>query len=165
MNKQQLPEFERGAASIFKYQVVTSESESQVRLFSLFPTLPDVNIDEVHVIPLESNQKLSRMQLRAEQAGHKNLTFNESHIPVTQQMDSMYKYLTQKPNEAQIELNTLSVVVESFLPPESWSGATRRRRSIDEEEPKNRTRLLIGAVAALAASREFFLGEVFKDAA
>ena len=49
MSKQQLPELERGAAFIFKYQVVTSESESQVRLFSPFPTLPDKNIDGVHV--------------------------------------------------------------------------------------------------------------------
>ena len=89
VNKQQLPEFERGAAFIFKYQVVTSESESQVRLFSPFPTLPDVNIVGVHAILLESNQKLSRTQYRIEQAGCNNLTFNELHIPVTQQMDNM----------------------------------------------------------------------------
>ena len=50
VNKQQLPEFQGGAAFIFKYQVVTSESESRIRLFSPFPTLPDVNIDGVHAI-------------------------------------------------------------------------------------------------------------------
>ena len=88
---QQLPEFERVAAFIFKYQVVTSESESQVRLFSPFPTLTDVNIDGVHAIFLESNEKLSRMQYRVTQAGCNNLTFNESHIPVIQQMDNVYK--------------------------------------------------------------------------
>ena len=82
MNKQQVPEFERGAAFIFKYQVVTSESENQIRLFSPFPTLPDVNIDGVHAIILESNAKLSRMQNRVVQAGCNNLTFNESHVPV-----------------------------------------------------------------------------------
>ena len=91
MNKQQLPEFERGAAFIFIYQVVTSESESRFRLFSLFPTLPAVYIDGVHAILLESNQKLTRMKYRVEQAGCNNLTFNESHIPVAQQMDNMYK--------------------------------------------------------------------------
>ena len=69
MNKQQLPEIERGTAFIFKYQVVTSESENQVRLFSLFPTLLDVNIDGVHAILFESNQKSTRMQYRLEQAG------------------------------------------------------------------------------------------------
>ena len=35
VNKQQLPEFKGGAAFVCKNQVVTSESESQVRLFSL----------------------------------------------------------------------------------------------------------------------------------
>ena len=61
-------ELERGAAFIFKYQVVTSESENQVRLFSPLPTLLDVNIGGVHAVLLESNQKLSRMQYRVEQA-------------------------------------------------------------------------------------------------
>ena len=140
MNKQQLPEFERGAAFVFKYQVVTSESESQVRLFSPFPTLPDVNKDGVPAILIESNQKLTRMQYRIEQAGCSNVTYNESHIPVTQQMDNMCKCSKQEVKEAQLELNILSDVAESFFPPESSSGTTRRRRSIDEDEPHNRTR-------------------------
>ena len=165
MNKQQLPEFERGAAFIFKYQVLTSESESQVRLFSPFPTLPDVNIDGVHAILLGSNQKLTRMQYRVAQAGCNNLTFNESHIPVTQQINNINKYLQQEVNEAQIELNTISHVAESSFPPESSPGTTRKRRSIYEEEPHSRTRRLIGAVAAVAAGTGFILGELIKDAA
>ena len=164
MNKQQLPEFERGSAVIFNYQVVTSESESQVRLFSPFSALLDVNIDGVHAILLESNQKLTRMQYRVVQAGCNNLTFNESHIPATQQMDNKYKYLKQELEEAQLELNNLSDVAESFFPQESSSGTTRRRRSIDDYEPHNRTRRLIGAVAALAASTGFILGEPIKVA-
>ena len=121
MKKQQLPEFKRGAAFIFKYQVVTFESESQVQLFSPFPTLPNVNIDGVHAILLKSNQKLTRMQNSVEQAGCNNVTFNESHIPVTQQRDNMYKYLKQEVNEDQLELKILSDVAESFFPPESSS--------------------------------------------
>ena len=144
---------------------MTYESESQARLFSPFPTLPDVNINGVHAILLESNQKLTRMQYRIEQAGCNNLTFNESHIPVTQQTDNMYKYLKQEVNEAQIELNTLSDVAESFFPPESSPGTTRQKRSLDGDEPHNRTRRLIGAVAALAAGTGFILGEPIKDAA
>ena len=84
MNKQQLPDIERGATFIFKYQVLNSESESQVRLFPHFPTLPGVNIDGVHDIRFESNQKLSRIQYRIAQAGCNNITFNESYVPVTQ---------------------------------------------------------------------------------
>ena len=71
VNKQRLPEFERGAAFTFKFQVVTSKSESQVRLFSPLPTLPDVNIDGVHANIRVSNQQLSRLQSRAGQAGWK----------------------------------------------------------------------------------------------
>ena len=142
MNKQQQPEFERGAAFIFKYQVVTSESESQYRLFS-FPTLPDINIDGVHAIILESNQKLSRMQYRVEQAGCNNITFNEFHIPVLQQMENMQNHLETEVNEAQSELNTLSAITESFFPPVASFGTPRQRRSIDEAEPHNSTRRLI----------------------
>ena len=81
---------------------------------------------------LDSNQKLSRMQYRVEQAGCNIITFHESHMPVTQQMDNKYKYLKHKVNEAQLELNTLSDVAESFLPPESSPGTIHRRRSKEE---------------------------------
>jgi len=79
-------------------------------------------------------------------------------------MDNMYKYLKQEVNEPQIELNTLSDVAESFSPPESSPGTTRGRRSMDEDEPHNRTRRLIGAVIALAAGTGFILVEPIKDA-
>ena len=105
------------------------------------------------------------MQYRVEQARCNNITFNESHLQITQQMDIMYKYLRQEVNEAQIELNILIHVAESFFPPQSSLGTTRRRRSIDEVEPHNRTRRLIGAVAALAAGTVSVLGEPIKDAA
>ena len=165
MNKQQLPEFERGAAFIFKYQVVTSESESQIRLFSPFPTLSDVSIDGVQAFILESNAKLSRMQYRVAQAGCNNITFNESHMPVLQQMENMHNHLKTEISEAQSELNTLSAIAESFFPPASSLGTPRQRRSIEEDEPHNRTLRLIGAVAALAAGTGFILGEPIKDSA
>ena len=80
-------------------------------------------------------------------------------------MVNMYKCLKQEVSEAQIELTTLSEVAESFFPPDSAQGTTRQRRSLDEDEPHNRTRRLIGAVAALAAGTGFILGEPIKDAA
>ena len=82
---------------------------------------------------LASDQKLSRMQSCVAQAGFTNITFNESHIPVTQQMDNIFKYLKLEFNEAQLELNTLSHVTEFLLPPESSTGTTRRRRSMAED--------------------------------
>ena len=40
----EVPVFKKGAAFLFKNQAVTSESESKVRVFSLFPKIPDVNL-------------------------------------------------------------------------------------------------------------------------
>ena len=77
----------------------------------------------------------------------------------------MFKNLKQEVIEAQLELNALSDIAESFFPPESSPGTNRRRRSIDEDEPHNRTRPLIGAVAALAVGTGFILGAPMKDAA
>ena len=165
VKKQQLPELKQGAAFICEYPDVTSKKENHVRLLSLFSTLPDFNIDDVHAILLESKQKPSRMQYRVAQAGCNNVTFNESHIMVTQQMDNKYKYLGQEVNRAQLELNILSDIAESFFPPESSPGTTRRRRSKDEDETHNKTRRLICAVAALAAGTGFFLREPVRDAA
>ena len=42
------PMFKRGAAFVFKYQAVTSESESKVRVFSPFPKLPEINLTEAY---------------------------------------------------------------------------------------------------------------------
>ena len=38
------PVFKKGAAFPLKYQAVTSESESKVRVFSPFPKIPEVNL-------------------------------------------------------------------------------------------------------------------------
>ena len=114
---------------------------------------------------LESNQKLSRMENLVAQAECKKLTFNKSHIPLTQQMDNIYNYLKKKINEAELELNTLTGIAESFFPPASSLARFRSRCSVVENEPHNRTRRLIGVVAALAAGTGSILGEAFKDAA
>ena len=38
------PVFKKGAAFLFKYQTVTSESKSKVRVFSRFPKTPEMNL-------------------------------------------------------------------------------------------------------------------------
>jgi len=42
------PIFKKGAAFVFKYQAVTSESESKVRVFSPFPRLTEINLTEAY---------------------------------------------------------------------------------------------------------------------
>ena len=43
-NQPEVPVFKKRAAFLFKYEIVTSESESKVRVFSPFPKIPDVNL-------------------------------------------------------------------------------------------------------------------------
>ena len=105
------------------------------------------------------------MQHGVTQAGCNNNTFNESHIPVLQQMENMYNHLKSEIHEAQSELNTLSAIAESSFPPTASLGTSRQRRSTVEEEPHNRTRRLIAAVEALAAGTVFILKETIKDVA
>ena len=80
-------------------------------------------------------------------------------------MEDIYNHLKTEISEAQPELNTLSAIAESFFSPESSPRTSRQRPSTAEEEPHNRTRRLIGAVAALAAGTGFNLGEPIKDVA
>ena len=42
------PIFKKGAAFVFKYQTVTSENESKVRVFSPSPKLPEINLTEAY---------------------------------------------------------------------------------------------------------------------
>ena len=79
-------------------------------------------------------------------------------------MENMYNHLKTEISEAQSELNILCAIAESFLPTKSSPRTSRKRRSTAEEEPQNRTRWLIGAVAALRGTG-FILGEPIKDVA
>ena len=42
------PIFKKGAAFVFKYHAVTSESESKSRVFSPFSRLPEINLTEAY---------------------------------------------------------------------------------------------------------------------
>ena len=77
----------------------------------------------------------------------------------------MYKYVKYEFNEAQLELNTVSHIAESFFSPASSLENLRNRRSMEEDELHKRTRRLIDAVAALAAGTGFISVEPIKDAA
>ena len=166
MKKHQLPDFVRGAAFIYKYQNCYNRKRKSSSTILSFPTLPDVNIDGVHAFDLESNQKTSRMHYRVARAKCNNVTFNESHIPVAQLMEYMHNHLKNEINEVQFELNTLSDIAQSFLPPAASHGRTpRQRRSMNDKASHNRTRRLIGAVAAVAPATGFILGEPIKNAA
>ena len=49
-DESETPNFKKGAAFVFKYQAVTSESESKVRVFSPFPKIPEINLTDAYTI-------------------------------------------------------------------------------------------------------------------
>ena len=49
-DESETPFLKKGAAFVFKYQAVTSESESKVRVFSPFPRLPEINLTEAYFL-------------------------------------------------------------------------------------------------------------------
>ena len=52
------PIFKKWAAFLFKYQAVTSESESNVRVFSPFPRLPEINLTEAYSLVSAEDTKI-----------------------------------------------------------------------------------------------------------
>ena len=75
------------------------------------------------------------------------------------------KIIFKKVIEARLQLNTRRAITESFFPPISSLGNTRRRRSTEHDKADNRTQRLSGKVAALAAGTGLMPGEQIKDAA
>ena len=105
------------------------------------------------------------MQYRMARADCNNLTFNKSDIPVAKLKKNMHNHLENEVNAAQSELNTLSDIAESFFPLAESLGTPRQGRSMNEDEPHNQSRRIVGAVAALAAGTRFIISEPIKDAA
>ena len=80
-------------------------------------------------------------------------------------MDNKYNYPKKEVNTAQLELNTPSDIAKSFFPQAASLGNLRSRRSTEKDEPQNRKRRLIDAVAALPVGTRFSVGEPFKETA
>ena len=108
--------FKKGAAFVFKYQVVTRESERKFRVFSPFPKIPEINLTDAYTI------------LRTR--GHTDsMTGMDTVKPCrTERMGTLYDQLfdqleenfslTQKEiNAAHTDQNQLVKVASSFLPP------------------------------------------------
>ena len=148
------PILKKGAAFVFKYQAVTSESESKVRVFSPFPRLPEINLTEAYSLVVHKGHSdtmaamntVKKCQTAASEEAYE-LLFNR----IGEQMTILDKEIT----EAEKDRNRLVEIANSFLPQQSMLAGERNNRS-----PR-----AIGIIAAAAGVAGLILGDPVKDAA
>ena len=148
------PIFKKGAAFVFKYQVVTSESESKVRVFSPFSCLPEINLTEAyslvahrgHSDTLAGMNTVKRCQTAASENAYE-LLFNR----IDEQMTTLDKEIAQ----AKTDRNCLVAIATSFSPQQSMLAVNTGSRS-----PR-----AIGLIAAARGATGLILGDPVKDAA
>ena len=148
------PIFKKGAVFVFKYQAVTSESESKVRVFSPFPRLPEISLTEVyslvaqrgHSDTLAGMNTVKRCQSAASENAYE-LLFNR--------IDEQLTILDKEVAEAKTDRNRLVEIATSFLPQQSMPAGNTGIRS-----PR-----AIGLIAAAAGAAGLILGVPVKDAA
>ena len=148
------PIFKKGAASVSKYQAVTSESESKVRVFPRFPKLPEINLTGpysliAHRGPsdiLAGMNAVKRCQTAASEKAYE-LLFNR--------IDEQLTILDKEIAEAKTDRNRLVEIATSFLPQQSMRAGDTGSRS-----PR-----AIGLIAAATGAAGLILGDPVKDAA
>ena len=148
------PIFKKGAAFVFKYQAVTSESESKVGVFSPFPRLPEINLTEAyslvahkgHSDTMAGMNTVKKCQTAASGDAYE-LLFNR--------IDEQLTILDKEIAEADKDRNRLVEIATSFLPQQSMLAGERN----------NRSRRAIALIAAAAGAAGLILGDPVKDAA
>ena len=148
------PIFKKGAAFVFKYQAVTSESESKVRVFSPFPRLPEINLAEAyslvahrgHSDTLVGMNTVKRCQTAASEDAY-DLLFNR--------IDEQLTILTKEIAEDEADRTRLVEIATSILPQQSMLAGNTGSRSPGA----------IGLIAAAAGAAGLILGDPVKDAA
>ena len=152
------PVFKKGAAFLFKYQAVTSESESKVRVFSPFPKIPEVNLtgaEQMLAAAIARTIALGSTYVTRNRKSCAIEKINETYGLLTQQLENRIKMVKQEMSASVKDQNGLSEITNSFLP--------QIHRT--EEASIKQNRRFIGAVAAIGAGAGLILGDPIKDAA
>ena len=151
----EVPVIKKGAAFLFKYQAVTSESESKVCVFSPFPKLPEVNLTEVErLLALVKVQTIAVGGMYAQTSCYWE-KINETHSLVVQQLEERANLVKKEMRASVKDQNGLSEITKSFLP----------QIYRTEEVSAPRKKRFVGAVAAIGAGAGLILGDPIKDAA
>ena len=147
------PVFRKGAAFFFKYQAVTSESESKVRVFSPFPKIPEINLTDAYTIlqtrgHTDSITGMDSVKLcRTERMG----TFYDQ---IFDQLEEKLSLIQKEINTAHTDQNQLTELASSFLPP-----------SIKPDHGSARSKRAVGIIAVAAGAAGLVLGIPVKHAA
>ena len=152
------PVFKNGAAFLFKYQAVTSERESKVRVFSPFPKVPEVNLtgaEQMLATAIARKIALGSTYATRNGNGCAKEKINETYDLLTQQLEIRVNMVKQEMSASIKDQNGLSEITKSFLP--------QIHRT--EEASITRTRRFIGAVAAIGAGAGLILVDPIKDVA
>ena len=151
----EVPVFKKCAAFLFKYQAVTSESESKVRVFSPFPKIPDVNLTGA-----EELLNLAKIQITGIGGMYVQKVcdfqeINKTYGLLMTQLKDRVDLIKLEAKQATDEQDKLADVMKSFLPKQYQKDVATLPRS----------RRFIGATAALAAGAGLIVGDQLKEAA
>ena len=147
------PVFRKGATFVFKYQAVTPESESKVRVFSPFPKIPEINSTDAHTIlqtrgHTDSVTGMDTVKLcRTERMG-------TLYDQLFEQLEEKFFLIRKEINDAHTDHNQLVDVASSFLPP-----------SVIRDHGTARSKRTVGIIAAAAGAAGLVLGSPVQNAA
>ena len=122
------PIFKKRAAFVFKYQAVTSESESKVRVFSPFPRLPEINLTDAYSLVADRGHSDTMAGMNTVKR-YQTAASEEVYELLFIRIDEQLTILDKKIAEAKADRNRLVEIVTSFLPQQSMLAGERNNRS------------------------------------
>ena len=151
INKHETPVFKKGAAFVFKYQAVTSESESKVRVFSPFPEIPAINLTDAHTI-LQTRGHSNTLTGMDTVKLCKTARMGDAFALLFNELEAKLTLLEQEIQDAHKDKTELLRVAKSFLPQEPQNVDHRGKRAL-------------GLIAAAAGAAGLVFGDPVKEAA
>ena len=115
-NQPEIPVFKKGAAFLFKYQAVTSESESKVRVFSTFLKIPDVNLIGAEYLLNLAKIRITGIGGMYVQKICEFQKINETYGFLMTQLKDRVNLIKLEVQQAIDEQDKLADVMKSFLP-------------------------------------------------
>ena len=111
------PVFKKGATFLCKYQAVTSESESKVRVVFPFPKIPEVNLtgaEHMLATPIARTIALGSTYATRNGNGCALEKINETYDLLTQQLENRINMVKQEMSASVKDQNGLSEITKSL---------------------------------------------------
>ena len=151
----EVPVFKKGAGFLFKYQVVTSECESKVRVFCPFSKVPDVNLTEAEELLTVAKARLIVIGgiYAQKHCGFHEL--NDTYGLFLTQLKDRVNLIRLEVKRATDEQNKLADVMKSLHPKQYQKDVATLPRS----------KRFIDPIGAPGAGAGLILGDPLKEAA